>query len=139
MTNTPVGNELKTAREQKGLDIEQVSQLLKMKPTKIRDMEQDRYHQSKLDSYHIGYIKSYCTLLSLDAKIILNKLAVRGYILQLPNQSNTVVTGSHKFKYVVGATTIILALLLIEEQNSSPIEAKTTITQPFGFHDTEEN
>ena len=138
MSSLPVGSEFTTVRESKGLDINQVSQLLKIKPQKILAIENDLYDGCMLNLYDIGYINSYATLLSIDPQVIQNKLSLRGF--KIENAKPSIKSANQKSPYVkaIIITTIIAAIYYLD-LNSGPYtqtEPDHHIAKPFGYSES---
>lgn len=66
-----LGVTLQRAREQKGLQIEDVAHRLNLNPQRIYDMENDDYRFSGAETYAKGYLRSYAKFLGLDPDLII--------------------------------------------------------------------
>ncbi|MDC3180752.1 helix-turn-helix domain-containing protein [Gammaproteobacteria bacterium] len=134
MTSTPIGSEFTAVREKKGLDINQVSQLLKIKPQKILAIEQDAYENCTLSLYDIGYIKSYAALLKLDPQVIQNKLSLRGFKLAHQLEHTKQITPPTRYYKILIPITLLALIWYIDEiSHTTPQVIESKITQPFGY------
>lgn len=137
--NNPVGREFQLAREANELSIEQVCQLLKIKPQQVLMLESDTYNASALDIYQVGYIQAYCRLLKLDAQIILNKLETKGFMLSKPTQSHKKSVRSYRFIQVLCIiATALTVISYIADMQVAPVEKPSRrIAQPFALNEME--
>jgi cytoskeleton protein RodZ len=74
---TGVGAELKQAREERGLSIEDVAQQLKFAPRQIESLEAERFERLPGPTIARGMVRNYARLLKLEAEPILERLAPR--------------------------------------------------------------
>ncbi len=69
-----VGAQLRRAREERGLSIENVSHAIKLAPRQVEAIEADDFGQLMSPTYVRGFIRNYASLIGLDAKALLARL-----------------------------------------------------------------
>lgn len=62
-----VGDTLRSAREAKGLSVQQVADLTKIKTEHVRDLESGNYKAFAAPVYIRGFVRTYAGILKLDA------------------------------------------------------------------------
>jgi cytoskeletal protein RodZ len=135
MSSIPVGSEFTSVRESKGLEINQVSQLLKIKPQKIIALEQDLYEGCALNLYDIGYINSYATLLNIDPQVIQNKLSLRGFKIQHTTSAPKKQNRKKHYYKIIALVLLFIAIYYIDKSPASYsyTEPSQHIAKPFGY------
>ena len=68
-----VGEDLKKAREEKGLTVNEAAEELKITPWKLRLIEEGSFNRVDVPLYVKGYIKRYAELLGLDGNEMLRQ------------------------------------------------------------------
>ncbi len=68
-----VGEDLKKAREEKGLTVNEAAEELKIPPWKLRLIEEGSFNRVDVPLYVKGYIKRYAELLGLDGNEMLRQ------------------------------------------------------------------
>jgi cytoskeletal protein RodZ len=109
------GEVLKKRREELGLAIKDVSELLKLKPEYLSSIEEDRFEQLPVAVYTIGYIRCYASYLHVDPEPI---LAFYSGHLSHPQPPTIIPVASSKKKipfhyYVIPALVLLLAGLVV--------------------------
>jgi cytoskeleton protein RodZ len=74
---TGVGAELKQARENRGLSIEDVAQSLKFAPRQIESLEAERFERLPGPTIARGMVRNYARLLGLEPEPMLSRMASR--------------------------------------------------------------
>ena len=109
-----VGQTLAQAREQKGLTIDEVVSILKVRKQIIDMIENDLYETQGIDVYIKGHIITYCKLLDMNHKTVLNNLEAKGYDLYQPqNIPASLPNGEKNRKKVLAAIFGSLIILSI--------------------------
>lgn len=72
-----IGETLRTAREQRGVTLEQASELLRIEPRFLVALEDERFDAIGAPVFVRGYLKHYCELLGVDARPLLDALRER--------------------------------------------------------------
>ena len=101
-----LGVTLQRAREQKGLQIEDVAHRLNLNPQRIYDMENDDYRFSGAETYAKGYLRSYAKFLGLDPDLIIRDFDREHFNTRKENVA--AITKQMQEKY--GAENIILEM-----------------------------
>ena len=75
MTMEPVniGADLRQAREARGVSVEDVSAVLKIRVGDLKSLENDDFEELPAAVYAIGFIRSYATYLDLNAGELINR------------------------------------------------------------------
>lgn len=114
-----IGQQLRAAREEQGLSIEDVARHLLLSKQLINEIENDDYHKISASVYINGYLRSYAQLLKIPASSVLRvdpKAAVRAELDANRKTVAKVVEHSKSgskidfFSYVVIAVFVLLAL-----------------------------
>lgn len=79
-----VGEELKKAREERGLSVNEAAEELKIPPWKLRLIEEGSFNRVDVPLYVKGYIKRYAELLGLDGNEMLQQYEEALKSSQLP-------------------------------------------------------
>jgi cytoskeleton protein RodZ len=74
---TGVGAELKQARENRGLSVEDVAQSLKFAPRQIESLEAERFERLPGPTIARGMVRNYARLLGLEPEPMLSRMAPR--------------------------------------------------------------
>ena len=74
---TGVGAELKQARENRGLSVEDVAQSLKFAPRQIESLEAERFERLPGPTIARGMVRNYARLLRLEPEPMLSRMAPR--------------------------------------------------------------
>ncbi len=69
---TPPGEQLRRAREAKGMSLEDAARELRMPLVRLRALESDDYVSLKADTFVRGYVRAYAKLLDLEAGPLLS-------------------------------------------------------------------
>lgn len=70
-TTQSAGDMLRSARERKGLSIEQAAAHLNLRPSLVTDLENEHYEQLRIPTYRRGYLRAYARLLEIDPEQVL--------------------------------------------------------------------
>jgi|GEM_PF-4525342 len=70
-TTQSAGDMLRSARERKGLSIEQAAAHLNLRPSLVTDLENEHYEQLRIPTYRRGYLRAYARLLEIDPEEVL--------------------------------------------------------------------
>ncbi|MDD2708718.1 MAG: helix-turn-helix domain-containing protein [Verrucomicrobiae bacterium] len=90
-----IGETLREARKKKGITEEAASKALKIKPQRLRDLEEDRYDTFAAPLYVRSFLKHYAKYLELDSVPLLEQLETamppqeRKPIFQTADENNT--------------------------------------------------
>ena len=107
------GEVLKRKREELGLGIKDVAELLKLKAEYLSSIEEDRFEKLPVAVYTIGYIRCYAAYLHVDPEPILSFYA--GH-LSHPRPSTIIPVASSKKKipiYYYGIPIVVLLLIAL--------------------------
>lgn len=123
------GELLKRRREELGLDLKQIADLLKIKEDYLASIEEDCFEKLPVAVYTLGYIRCYATHLHVDPEPII--AFYTGHLAQ-PKPSTIFPVASSKKKipfyyYVIPALAFILLILgvvILRQEGSAP-EKKT--------------
>ncbi len=69
-----VGEQLRLAREEQNLSVEQVADMTKIRGDHIRALEEGNYEVFSAPVYIRGFVRTYSTLLKLDTALLLQQL-----------------------------------------------------------------
>ncbi|HEY3856754.1 MAG TPA: helix-turn-helix transcriptional regulator [Verrucomicrobiae bacterium] len=69
-----VGEQLRLAREEQNLSVEQVADMTKIRGDHIRALEEGNYEVFSAPVYIRGFVRTYSTLLKLDTTLLLQQL-----------------------------------------------------------------
>lgn len=70
----PVGEQLRAARERRGMDRQEVADQLHLRPSIIRAIEESDYETMPADLFLKGYVRSYARLIDQDADDLVARL-----------------------------------------------------------------
>jgi len=107
------GEVLKRRREELGLGIKDVAELLKLKAEYLSSIEEDRFEKLPVAVYTIGYIRCYAAYLHVDPEPILSFYS--GH-LSHPRPSTIIPVASSKKKipnYYYGIPIVVLLLIAL--------------------------
>ena len=107
------GEVLKRRREELGLGIKDVAELLKLKAEYLSSIEEDRFEKLPVAVYTIGYIRCYAAYLHVDPEPILSFYA--GH-LSHPRPSTIIPVASSKKKipvYYYGVPAVVFLLIAL--------------------------
>jgi len=138
MTMEPVdiGVNLRQAREARGVSIEDVSGVLKIRVDHLKSLENDDFEALPADVYAIGFIRTYATYLELNAGELINRYKA---IMTPPNAEETPYDPqaeseqiSIAVKFAIGAVVIfaVYILWLIAGGASGPEPSAKTVSAP---------
>lgn len=130
---TPVGEQIKIAREKASLKVSQLSEVLKITPERIELIEKDAYEESYINVYFRGYIRNICKYLQLDAQAILTELNRRGFNTDTTPPHHITAPTSFKEPFSIKPKTIVISLSLfillifayLVLHNTTPIQPQT--------------
>ena len=106
-----VGEVLRERREELDLDLETIGATLRIKPSYLVALEQDRSHELPGAAYAIGFIKAYSRHLGLDEEAVLNRFKDESAGLTArPDLSLPVPLGERSLP---GAAMLLIALILV--------------------------
>jgi cytoskeletal protein RodZ len=124
------GEVLKKKREELGLGIAEVAELLRIKAEYLSSIEEDRFEKLPVAVYTVGYIRCYAAYLHIDPEPILSFYA--GNLTQPPPSTVFPVSSSMKktpFYFYVAPLVILLlvsfAVFIMTWQNGPEREEKT--------------
>lgn len=106
-----VGNLLKKAREHSGKQIEEIAQIIRIKPDYLHKIEQNDFSSFNSSTFVKGFIRSYASFLGLDAENIVALFRRQIGEEDVPLKAKRSVTKRQSF--VVSPTTIISAAIVI--------------------------
>ena len=123
-------NNLKFAREDRGITIEQASKILNIHINVLENIENGEFDKLSNDVFTMGHIKTYLNWLGIDPKLINNErkkhdninLNKKKYKVILPNNLKI-----SKF-YISLISLVSFFLIIIIYKNINTIESKTYIT-----------
>lgn len=123
-------NNLKFAREDKGITIEQASKILNIHINVLENIENGEFDKLSNDVFTMGHIKTYLNWLGIDPKLITTELKKsnninlnkKKYKVNLPNNLKI-----SKF-YISLISLVSFFLIIIIYKNINTIESKTYIT-----------
>ena len=123
-------NNLKFAREDRGITIEQASKILNIHINVLENIENGEFDKLSNDVFTMGHIKTYLNWLGIDPKLINNErkkfdnmnLDKKKYKVILPNNLKI-----SKF-YISLISLVSFFLIIIIYKNINTIESKTYIT-----------
>ena len=72
-----IGATLKTAREQRGLSLDDVAEATKIRATQIAALEEDAFERLPGPTYARGFIRAYADHLGLDAQALVDEFNAR--------------------------------------------------------------
>jgi cytoskeletal protein RodZ len=128
------GEVLKEKREELGLSIREVAELLKIKAEYLSSIEEGRFEKLPVAVYTIGYIRCYAAYLHVDPEPILSFYS--GNLSQPPPSTILPVASSMKktpfYHYVVSVLGLLLvtfAVFIIMRQSGSEKE-EITVSVP---------
>jgi cytoskeleton protein RodZ len=138
MTMEPVdiGVNLRQAREARGVSIEDVSGVLKIRVDHLKSLENDDFEALPAGVYAIGFIRTYATYLELNAGELINRYKA---IVTPPNAEETPYDPqaeseqiSIAVKFAIGAVVIfaVYILWLIAGGASGPEPSAKTVSAP---------
>ena len=123
------GEVLKKKREELGLDIREVSELLRLKADYLLSIEEDNFERLPVAVYTIGYIRSYAAYLNVDPEPIISYYT--GH-LSHPGPSTVIPVASSKktvpfYYYVIPLLIMLLVVvgLFIMRQGTTVPPAKS--------------
>ena len=123
-------NNLKFAREDRSITIEQASKILNIQINVLENIENGEFDKLSNDVFTMGHIKTYLNWLGIDPKLINNErkksdninLNKKKYKVILPNNLKI-----SKF-YISLISLVSFFLIIIIYKNITTIESKTYIT-----------
>ena len=132
---TPVGEQIRIAREKASLKVSQLSEALKITPERITLIEKDEYEESYINIYFRGYIRNICKYLQLDAQAIFTELNRRGFNTATIPPDHITTPTSFKEPFSIKPKTILISLglliLLIFTylifHNTTPLQPQTLV------------
>lgn len=68
-----LGNSLRAAREEKGYTVRQLSEMTRLAPSTIQDIETENFTHIAAPIYGRGFIKLYCEAIGIDPKPFINE------------------------------------------------------------------
>jgi len=114
-TEESLGNQLRAAREQQGLSVEQVSEALHLDAPVITALEQDNFATLGATVYVRGHLKTYAQLLGLSPDAILSAYQSpdsEPVVAPVLRKSKNVSVQVNPVLWAGGALVIVLGLLL---------------------------
>jgi cytoskeleton protein RodZ len=138
MTMEPadIGVKLRQAREARGVSIEDVSSVLKIRVDQLKSLEDDDFEALPASVYAIGFIRTYAIYLELNAGELINRYKA---IVTPPNAEETPYDPqaeseqiSIAVKFAIGAVVIfaVYILWLIAGGASGPEPSTKTVSAP---------
>jgi len=123
-------NNLKFAREDKGITIEQASKILNIHINVLENIENGEFDKLSNDVFTMGHIKTYLNWLGIDPKLI-NTERKKSNNINLNKKKHKVILPNNlkisKF-YISLISLVSFFLIIIIYKNINTIESKTYIT-----------
>jgi cytoskeleton protein RodZ len=116
-SQSSLGRLLTAAREEKGLNIEDVTKQLRMSAHQIKALENDDFRALPNPMYTRGFIRNYARLLQLDPELLLHMYSNHVptqtlHSISLPSENIPIFNQSKKpwLSYVIASAVIAIAL-----------------------------
>jgi cytoskeleton protein RodZ len=77
-TTTPIGEQLRSARRSRGIELEQVEEQTKIRARFLRAMEEDRWEILPGPAFARAFLRTYADLLELDSEELVEQYRRRG-------------------------------------------------------------
>jgi len=132
------GEILKKRREELGLDIKDVSSLLRIKAEYLSSIEEDQFEKLPVAVYTIGYIRCYAAHLHIDPEPI---LSVYSEHLSYPQPPAVLPVSTSKkkvpfYQYLILLAFVLLVALTIfiatrQDYSDGPVKALSVPAQPM--------
>lgn len=126
------GELLKNRREELGLDLKQIADLLKIKVDHLASIEADCFEKLPVAVYTIGYLRCYATYLHIDPEPII--AAYTGHLTHPKSSMILPVASSTKktpiYYYVIPALVLILLIfgvVILRQERSGPEKKKAAV------------
>jgi len=118
------GEVLKKRREDLGMSIKEISELLKIRQDYLSSIEEDRFDKLPVAVYTLGYIRCYASYLKIDPEPIIASYTGN---LSLPSSATIIPVASSKKKmpayfYLIAAVVLLAissAIFIVRQQRSS--------------------
>ena len=108
------GELLKKRREELGLDLKEIADLLKIKADYLVSIEEDRFEKLPVAVYTTGYIRCYAAYLKIDPEPII--ASYTGHLSHPPPSTIIPVSSSKKkmppYFYIIPVLVVVLVFLL---------------------------
>lgn len=105
-----IGEILQDRREELGLDLDSIGEMLRIKPSYLAALEQGRSHELPGPAYAIGFVRAYSHHLGFDSEKVLARFRAESSELQArPDLSLPVPLGERSLP---GATVLVVGLIL---------------------------
>ncbi len=138
------GEQLRSARETRGMTIAEAAQALMLAPRQIEAIEQDDWTKLPGDTFARGFIRNYARLLKLDSEALLRRNAEQRAAAEAPNielpqaLAAEIPQPSHakkrdKVTIIAAAAMVVVALLvyfLLPENLFAPKAAEPQVAAP---------
>lgn len=126
-----IGRLLRQTRQQKGLDIEKVSHILKIRSRYLEAIEEGRIADIPADVYVKGYIKSYSKLLGINSNQVFENFNTGKHNVPVEEwQTPVSQPGNHfKAKWLVILVSVVLAVVIYGFWHKSNAD-QTMLTKP---------
>lgn len=138
------GEQLRSAREARGMSVAEAAQALMLAPRQIEAIEQDDWTKLPGDTFARGFIRNYARLLKLDSEALLRRNAEQRAAAEAPNielpqaLAAEIPQPSHakkrdKATMLAAGSMVVVALLvyfLLPENLLSPKAEQPAVTAP---------
>ena len=105
-----VGDVLRERREELGLDLDEIGEMLRIKPAYLGSLEQGRTHDLPGPTYAIGFVRAYAEFLGMDAEPLLARFkAEASGVTARPDLTLPVPLGERSLP---GGALVLMALIL---------------------------
>ncbi len=123
-------NNLKFAREDKGITIEQASKILNIHINVLENIENGEFDKLSNDVFTMGHIKTYLNWLGIDPKLITTELKKSNNINLNKKKYKVILPNNLKISkfYISLISLVSFFLIIIIYKNINTIESKTYIT-----------
>ena len=123
-------NNLKFAREDRSITIEQASKILNIHINVLENIENGEFDKLSNDVFTMGHIKTYLNWLGIDPKLINNERKKSDNINLNKNKYKVILPNNLKISkfYISLISLVSFFLIIIIYKNITTIESKTYIT-----------
>jgi cytoskeleton protein RodZ len=105
-----VGDELRWAREHFGIDVEQVSEALRIRPAYLEAIEDSRFDDLPGATYALGFVRTYADYLGLDSALMVRRF--RQETLGATPPSELVFPTPQRERHFPGGAVLVLSVVL---------------------------
>ena len=140
---TPIGEQLREAREAKGLSVEELARSSRIPQRHLENLEVGNWDKLPAATYTIGFAKTYAEAVDLDREAVADHVRAEMGARPAPVQHSGVYevadssSGMPRWVLVVAAVAVVGAILLFSWMNDQRLAADEEVSDTFAQEEPE--